>query len=79
MPGTAAGFLVECVESMDTFLPAPDGFGACLTPVPIPFPLGVLLGLSLLGLVVVLFRMGLMCVLSGILGLTGVVYNLCGA
>lgn len=57
----------------------PDGFGGCLTPVPIPFHLGVPLGLGLLGLMVVLFRTGLMCGLSGILGLTGVVYNLCGA
>lgn len=50
-----------------------------MTPVPIPFPLGVPLDLGLLGLIVVLFRTGLKCGLSGILGLTGVVYNLCGA
>lgn len=79
VPGIAAGFFVEWGESTDTFLPAPDGFGACLIPVPIPFPFGILLGLSLLGLVVVLFRTGLMCTLSGVLGLTEVVYNLCGA
>lgn len=79
VPGTVAGFFVKWVESMDTFLPAPDGFGGCLTPVPISFPLGVPLGLGLVGLVVVLFRTGLMCGFSCILGLPEVVYNLCGA
>lgn len=64
------GFLVGWVESADTFLPAPDGLGACLTPVPTPFPLGIPLGLGLVGLVVVLFRTGLMCGLSDVLGLT---------
>lgn len=71
------GFLVEWVKSTDIFLPAPDGLGACLVPVPTPFLLGIPLGLGLMGLV--LFRTGLMCGLSGILGLTGVVYSLCGA
>lgn len=79
VPGIVAGFLVKWVESMDTFLPAPDGFGGCLTPVPISFPLGIPLGLGLVGLVVVLFRTGLMSGFSGILGLTGIVYSLRGA
>lgn len=57
-PGVVAVFFVEWVESTDTFPPALDGFRACLTPVPIPFSLGVPLGLGLLGLVVVLFRTG---------------------
>lgn len=47
-----------------------------MTPESIPFHLGIPLGLGLLGLV--LFRPGLIYGFSG-LGLTGVVYNLCGA
>lgn len=74
VPGVVAVFFVAC-GSTDTFLPVLGGLGACLVPVPIPFPLGLVLP----GLVVVLFRTGLACGLSGILGLTGVVCNLCGA
>lgn len=77
VPGTGAGFFVEWVESSVTFLPVPDGLGACFTPVPTPFPLGIPLGLGLAGLV--LSRTGLTWGLSGVLGLTGVVYSLCGA
>lgn len=72
------GFFVVC-ESTDIFLPALDGLGACLVPVPAPFPWGITLGFVLPGFVVVLFRTGLACGLSGILGFTGVVRNLCGA
>lgn len=75
VPGLVAVFLVEWVLSTDSFLPTPHG--GRLTPVSIPFHLGFPLGLGLLGLV--LFKAGLICSLSGILGLTGVVYNLCDA
>lgn len=78
VPGIVAGFFVAC-ESTDIFLPVLDGLGACLVPVPTPFPWVITLGLVLPGFVVVLFRTGLACGLSGILGLTGVVCNLCGA
>lgn len=64
---------MDWVESTETFLPLPDGLGDCLAPVPTPFLLGILLGLGLIGLIVVLFRTGLMCDLSGILDLPGVV------
>lgn len=78
VPETEPGFLGAC-ESTDTFLPVLGGLGACLVPVPTPFLWDVPLGLVLSGLVVVLFRAGLPCGLSGILGLTGAVCNLCGA
>lgn len=80
VPGIVAVFFVAC-ESTDIFLPVLDGLGTCLVPVPVPtpFPWGITLGLVLPGFVVVLFRTGLACGLSGILGLTGVVCNLCGA
>lgn len=54
VPGIVAGLFVAWVESTNTSLPAPDGFGGCLTP-------------------------GLLRGLSGVLGLPGVVYSLCGA
>lgn len=66
-------------ESTDVFLPVLDGLGVSLVPGPTPFLWDVPLDLVLSGLVVVLFRAGLPCGLSGILGLTGVVCNLCGA
>lgn len=78
VPGTEPGFLVAC-ESTDTFLPVLDGLGACLVPVPTPFLWDIPLDLVLSGVIVVLFRAGLPCGLSGILGLIGVVCNLCGA
>lgn len=78
VPEIVAGLFVAC-ELTVMFLPVLDGLGACLVPVPTPFPLAGLLGLVLSGLIVVLLRTGLACGLSGILGLTGVVCNLCGA
>lgn len=77
VPGIVAGFFVKWVKFIDIFLSALNGIP--LTPVPIPFPLGIPLGLGLPGLIVVLFRTGLECGLSGTLGLTGAVCNLCGA
>lgn len=66
-------------ESTDVFLPVLDGLGVCLVPGPTPFLWVIPLDLVLSGFVVVLFRAGLPCGLSGILGLAGVVCNLCGA
>lgn len=66
-------------ESTDVFLPVLDGLSVCLVPGPTPFLWDIPLDLVLSGFVVVLFRAGLPCGLSGILGLAGVVCNLCGA
>lgn len=78
VPGIVAGLLGAC-EGTVIFFPVLDGLGPCLVPAPIPFPLDIPLDLVLPGLVVVLFRPGLAYGLSCILGLTGIVCNLCGA